>query len=467
MTKVKQFVLVLTIITISINYGQDKSISKLDSSKTSNSVNSTQAEEGDVNFSDGTNTLLRITDEGNFGAIEFKAGVPSSTTNKLYNDNGTLKFSGSSLGGGTNDINNLSDAKSDNSNVFIGYNAGKSGITGPHNSSLGFYSLNSITTGNENTAIGSWALKNNIDGHWNTAVGRRALELNTASDNTALGAFALSFTTTGFSNTGIGDRALYSNTIGKFNVAVGASSNFYNEEGSQNTVLGHQAGSGSSLHNKSGNVFIGYRAGYNEIGDNKLYIENSNSASPLIWGDFLNDDVQINGNLHVTGNITSDGASINLAIGDSYQGGIIFWLDETGKHGLIAATSDQSGGMNWSSNSSTSTGASGDGIGAGLMNSLLIITENRTGTSAAKVCTDLAVTVGSIVYGNWYMPSLHELQLLFAQKNLIGGFTNHFYWSSKEAGATAARVVNFVSGSATSSYSKSLTSIKVRAIRNF
>ena len=34
-----------------------------------------------------------------------------------------------------------------------------------------------------------------------------------------------------------------------------------------------------------------------------------------------------------------------LTIGQSYQGGIIFWLDATGQHGLIAATADQSTGV--------------------------------------------------------------------------------------------------------------------------
>ena len=32
-------------------------------------------------------------------------------------------------------------------------------------------------------------------------------------------------------------------------------------------------------------------------------------------------------------------------IGESYGGGIVFWVDATGQHGLIAATSDQSTGI--------------------------------------------------------------------------------------------------------------------------
>ena len=48
-------------------------------------------------------------------------------------------------------------------------------------------------------------------------------------------------------------------------------------------------------------MFLGYYAGYNETGDNKLYIENSDSSSPLIYGEFDNDMVAINGQIKITG----------------------------------------------------------------------------------------------------------------------------------------------------------------------
>ena len=34
-------------------------------------------------------------------------------------------------------------------------------------------------------------------------------------------------------------------------------------------------------------------------------------------------------------------------VGDYAQGGIIFWLDETGQHGLVCSRSDQSAGVRW------------------------------------------------------------------------------------------------------------------------
>jgi hypothetical protein len=38
---------------------------------------------------------------------------------------------------------------------------------------------------------------------------------------------------------------------------------------------------------------------------------------------------------------------MELKPGDEYQGGIIFWLDETKEHGLIASKQDLSGEADW------------------------------------------------------------------------------------------------------------------------
>jgi len=69
--------------------------------------------------------------------------------------------------------------------------------------------------------------------------------------------------------------------------------------------LGFGAGYAISIGQR--NVCLGYKAGYNETGSDKLYIENSDATSPLIWGDFTADSVRINGDLHVLGNLHWDG----------------------------------------------------------------------------------------------------------------------------------------------------------------
>jgi len=91
------------LFTFAASLAQENKVTKTDTTQTTNSnlPNSPQAEQGDVKITDGTHTLIRITDEGTFGAIEINPGVPSTTTDKLYNDNGTLKFGTTSLGGGT------------------------------------------------------------------------------------------------------------------------------------------------------------------------------------------------------------------------------------------------------------------------------------------------------------------------------------------------------------------------------
>lgn len=83
-------------------------------------------------------------------------------------------------------------------------------------------------------------------------------------------------------------------------------------------------GAAAGLKNRGkGNIFLGYMAGKNYEGDNKLYINNS-SGKPLIHGDFATDVVTINGELrgedsgdadmkaYIYGSINSDG-TINTA----------------------------------------------------------------------------------------------------------------------------------------------------------
>lgn len=101
----------------------------------------------------------------------------------------------------------------------------------------------------------------------------------------------------GTDNTFIGFNAGYSNTAGDQNVYVGSGAGYLGTSGGNNTVIGYQAG--YSNVTGSGNVFLGYQAGYNETGSNKLYIDNSNTTTPLIYGDFDTDELTINGSLVV------------------------------------------------------------------------------------------------------------------------------------------------------------------------
>jgi hypothetical protein len=114
-------------------------------------------------------------------------------------------------------------------------------------------------------------------------------------------------------------------------------------------------------------------------------------------------------------------------IGQNYGGGIIFYIDETGMHGLIAATADQSTNIYWGC-AGTLTGASGTAIGTGQANTTAIVNACSE-ASAARICDNLTLNG----YDDWFLPSIDELYEMYYQRYFIGGFvTSESYWSSSE-----------------------------------
>jgi hypothetical protein len=91
-----------------------------------------------------------------------------------------------------------------------------------------------------------------------------------------------------------------------------------------------------------------------------------------------------------------------------------------------------------------------DGIGAGKLNTYIIYSvqgEGNTVKYAARACIQGLIGVTGIHYGDWYLPSVYELNLLYLQKNVVGGFVSIRYWSSCENGATHATSQDFSNGS--------------------
>ena len=176
----------------------------------------------------------------------------------------------------------------------------------------------------------------------------------------------------------------------------------------------------------------------------------------------------------------SGGGTISHTIGESYGGGIVFYVYDNGNHGLIAATSDQSTGIRWYGGSYTNTRARADGVGAGLKNTAIIIANQGAvdgSAFAATLCNEYTVTAttGGIAttYGDWYLPSKYELNLMYTNIGQgapstytnIGGFADSFYWSSTESGYGSAWYQYFSDGG--QNFVNKVTAIYVRAVRAF
>jgi hypothetical protein len=218
------------------------------------------------------------------------------------------------VGSGAFSIDDLSDGKIVGNSIFLGEaagaNASGSGLD-YRNVAVGDSTLYLNLWGLNNTAVGCLALYSNNSGVSNNAIGAGALYSNMSGNgNVANGNDALRNNIGGSYNTVIGNNASKANTTGNYNVTIGSAADYRNQEGSNNTVIGFEAGMGTALNNKSGNIFLGFKAGYNETGDNKLYIENSNSATPLIYGEFDNDILTVNGKLGI--GVTSPTSKLHI-----------------------------------------------------------------------------------------------------------------------------------------------------------
>jgi hypothetical protein len=196
--------------------------------------------------------------------------------------------------------------------VYIGNAAGQTdtySIT-TNNVGIGANALQKATNGSatENTGIGNRAIQNLTTGTNNVALGSQAMRYGNGDNNTAIGSYAGNSTNTtgsGSNNVSIGNGA-GSVVSGSNNTFIGTAAGGNTISGGNNVMLGLSAG--EQVYSGSSNVFIGYQAAQaaTSTTSNKLYIENSNSETPLIWGDFSNDYVNINGKLGVNNSAPSE-----------------------------------------------------------------------------------------------------------------------------------------------------------------
>ncbi len=186
---------------------------------------------------------------------------------------------------------------------------------------------------------------------------------------------------------------------------------------------------------------------------------------------FLEDSIQT---LHM---------SPTYSIGDFAHGGIVFYVDPTGNHGLVAALEDLyteahiqlliPSGYEWGCLNEEVQGADAKWLGAGNQNTLDLIESNcQTEYNAVSNAASAANEANINGYSDWYLPSLAELSYMFltigngGPNGNIGNFSIiSWYWSSSEHNNEYAWNVDFYAGY--SDVQKKTYFRNIRPIRSF
>ena len=163
----------------------------------------------------------------------------------------------------------------------------------------------------------------------------------------------------------------------------------------------------------------------------------------------------------------SGGSTCSYSIGQNVPalGGFIFYLDGSGCHGLVCATTDQSTGIQWYNGLYMPTNSIESGNGVGKGNTQSIIKFQGAGSYAATSCTSYA----GGGFTDWHLPSKYELNLMWLNVGQgatnVGGFASDSYWSSSEGDGNVAWGQDFGNGYQGSG-NKGYTFL-VRAVRAF
>jgi hypothetical protein len=181
--------------------------------------------------------------------------------------------------------------------------------------------------------------------------------------------------------------------------------------------------------------------------------------------------------------ITTNPYLINYApthyIGEFYGGGIVFYVNGTGNHGLICSLLDLSTSQVWSNLSTTLIGPTAQSDWDGPSNDAAIIGQSGHTTSAALLCENYVnANYNTGVYSDWFLPTIQQVNKLYnavyeLNKQLDNdgnssttALTKAVYWSSTEARNNSAYCFLFYFGYAYDGIGKSSGS-SVRAVRSF
>lgn len=211
-------------------------------------------------------------------------------------------------------------------NAYIGYQAGKAATTAQYNAVMGYQAGLSLTTASNNVLIGTSAGATLSSESYNVFIGAAAgIQSTSAQFCVGVGYQAGRYTTAGKQVfigyeageeiTSGGDNVFIGNQVGNVatttanSVLIGSGSARTLTTGGNHVLIGKDAGASLTTH--TGNVLIGYQAGQNLTASNKLYIDNSNTTTPLVEGDFSTKDIIINGTFGIQ-QIGSAGSATNF-----------------------------------------------------------------------------------------------------------------------------------------------------------
>jgi hypothetical protein len=165
-------------------------------------------------------------------------------------------------------------------------------------------------------------------------------------------------------------------------------------------------------------------------------------------------DLPIEKMLEIFNRIKKQVDADKLQVGSKYSGGIVFYINESGKHGLMCAEFDFGIAL-WGARGEI--GASGKGLanGGGISNTKKIvelaswyIEKSWFNTSKTPVPTAARLCLESNHNGfsDWYLPTEKELELMYKTLKIknIGNLKSDFYWSSQESDANSAFSVPFI-----------------------
>ena len=132
-------------------------------------------------------------------------------------------------------------------------------------------------------------------------------------------------------------------------------------------------------------------------------------------------------------------------VGESFGGGIVFYVYDGGKHGLITASVDKSTRIQRQKSTALAANEVADAIGKGKFSTESIGT--ISGSGAEYDDTQVYFNYQDSYYSDWYLPSKYELSLLYLNRAVLGGYNDFAKgWSSIEDGRVNAWFTSFATG---------------------